>query len=74
MVPAHIPVLLSQKPSTKNGIIRLVCNLILSVVMQCSRVSGEWCVRVPGLTQAASPDSCATSSANLRPMTRLTFW
>ena len=32
MAPAHIPVLLSQTPSTKNGIIRRICNLIISGV------------------------------------------
>ena len=31
MTPTHILVFLSQKPSTKNGIIRPSCNLILIV-------------------------------------------
>ena len=33
MAPAHIPLVLSQKPSTKSGIIRHICNLILSVYL-----------------------------------------
>ena len=37
MAPAQIPVFLSQKPSTKSGIHRRICNFILSVVSRCGR-------------------------------------
>ena len=30
MAPAHIPVLLFQKPSTENGITRHICNFVLT--------------------------------------------
>ena len=38
MAPANIPMFLSQKPSTKNGIIRHVCSFILSVATRSLRL------------------------------------